>query len=1041
MRRNLTACLLCSTIVLWLFALRATAQIDLPSAPIPPHDPPPSVQLPEQPHGNLAERLTGKNPYREPLEGEQEAKKTGGLDLPSNPKPAPGPTPAAPPRPAAIEAAPLSKLPAGHKDAEDYVLAELRRIEDVHHPLIDQAAQTLIGLGDDGLDCARRGLMEEHAAVILASSKVLLSSQLASDRELVRRRLRSKLPASVGGPMVEAFAALDPVSASPVALAALLDHPLIGVRAAASRCLEGVVDPTLLPALLEQLKCDRADTRMRALELAARFESAGVAESLMARLNDPSAMVAGSAALLLAAREDPAVISELRRRAFDQQWILRESAYAILSLIEREDARLISCLDDRHVPILLEGLASSDPFISGTCASALAGIGFRSTTLGRADWLDKTVPERLVRCVSGLEFHNDFTALQRPAARRLNLISGQAFASDGPAWIKWWSESRATFQARRAVIDARPDLAPSLRIAWRNELGTNDAFRILGPTASTEIFDPANPAQGEVLRITERQARDLYALLDQVKIFSAERLPGVRGSSTLAGRALEIGIGGQAKSFRFAGSSNEPWFETINVALHAVRERNRWQRFPSPKRHAHAEDLWFEQAAWWDAEHPEHERAQRMKVLVLDHLLGAAIERRGAGIAELATIYATPENIEESDFPVLQGLLRDEPFFTPGARTLLDLALAHLQPESARTGQRVEVLIGLSIERFSDHAEEALTKIIHAAGPGVVRACSDDARASVRAVGVRQLVELGTPDDLAKAQAMMKDPEVPVQVAAIQSLGEKRVEAARVELHVRARVADDPIVRAAAIKAVANLGGEGAIDVMELGLASPSPAIKIAAARGLARIADPSAAPLLVSLLGQGRGSDLFEAARQGLIALGDSATSDILRAANSPQSRARREAGLLLSQRAVPQAVPVLFALLTENPNDSLVSSELAVITCVDMRASGNPATAWWDWWDGVVHDDPNAWLCGALGRLGVNAPPPKDLVAPGTRAGLHFLTTVLRRPEPFLVERARRDLGRLLGRELGPVPTVGDDRDTFIARLDREIGERFPQ
>ncbi|MEO6708996.1 MAG: hypothetical protein ABI054_07095, partial [Planctomycetota bacterium] len=104
-------------------------------------------------------------------------------------------------------------------------------------------------------------------------------------------------------------------------------------------------------------------------------------------------------------------------------------------------------------------------------------------------------------------------------------------------------------------------------------------------------------------------------------------------------------------------------------------------------------------------------------------------------------------------------------------------------------------------------------------------------------------------------------------------------------------------------------------------------------------------------------------------------------------------------------------------------------------------PAVGWWDWWEGVVHDDPNAWLCAALQRLGANAPQPADLQAPGTRDGLRFLTTVLRRNEAHLVERARRDLGRLLGRELGLLPEAGAERNAFISVLEHEIGQRFPQ
>ncbi len=1020
----------------------ATAQIELPSTPVVTPAPTPPVELPELPRGDLIQKVTGKDPYADPKELGQEAKPAGGLELP--PGPPAGQDPATLPAaavPGRINSAPLENLPPGRKDAADFILAELRRLDDVHHAMVDQAAQSLIGLGDEGIDAARRGLLEDRPPTILACAKVLLSSSTAQDRELVRRRLNSKLPASVGGPLVEAFVSLDPVSASPVVLAALLDHPLVGVRAAVSRKLTGVHDAALLPALGGQLKSERADTRLRALELLANFEGESVVDQLLGRLKDPSAMVAGRAALLLAAREDPATVGLLRTRAFDQPWILRESAYAILSLIEREDARLLPCLDERHVPILLEGLASSDPFIAGSCAAALAGIGFRSTTLAGAEWIDRAVPERLVRCVSGLEFHNDFSSLQRPVCRRLALISGQAFASDGPAWMKWWSESRGSFRARRAVIEAGPELAGSLQLSWRNDLGELESFRILGPTVTGYASDSANPDSAEVFRITELQAHDVFAMLQETRVFTAERLPGVRGSSNLPGRSLEIGIGKQGKSFRFAGSTSEAWFETVAASLRAVRDRNRWQRYPAPKRHARAADLWFEQCTWWDGEHTEHERALRMKSLVLESLPAIPLERRSAAVTELIGIYADASNIEVSDFPVLLAMLREEPFYTPRARVLLGLTLVHLTAENAQQDGRLEILISLAIERFGEGAGEAMGRILHAAGPLNASASTHDVRPRLRAAAVREILETGAPADFARAVEMLRDPEVSVQVTAIDALGSKQVEAARVELLLRARLGDDPVIRSAALGAIANLGGEGVLDAMMLGLTSPVHAIKVAAARGLARIGDPAAAPLLVSLLGQGRGSDVFEAARQGLIAMGDGATSDLLRAVNTPGSRARREGALLLSQQGVPEAIPVLLALLSENPNDSLIAGELAVSTCIDLRASGNPSVAWWDWWEGVVHNDAAAWLCGALERLGVSAPAPAELASPGTRQGLRFLTLVMRRSEAHLVERARRDLGRLLGRELGALPVPGDDRNLFIADLEREISKRFPQ
>ena len=386
-------------------------------------------------------------------------------------------------------------------------------------------------------------------------------------------------------------------------------------------------------------------------------------------------------------------------------------------------------------------------------------------------------------------------------------------------------------------------------------------------------------------------------------------------------------------------------------------------------------------------------------------------------------------------------MLSQEPFYTPRARVLLGLTLAHLNAANAQKDGRSETLLALAIEHFGEGANEAMGRILRAAGPLVARASTRDPRPQLRAVAVGEILELGAAEDSVRAMEMLHDPAIPVQVAAIEALGSKHVEAARVELLLRARLGDDPVIRSAALDAIASLGGEGVLDAMLLGLTSPVHAIKVAAARGHARLGDPTAAPLLVSLLGQGRGSDVFEAARQGLIAMGDGATSDLLRAINTPGSRARREGALLLSQQGVPEAIPVLLALLTENPNDSLIASELAIVTCNDLRASGNPSVAWWDWWEGVVHDNPNAWLCGALERLGVSAPKPEELAKPGTRQGMRFLTLVMRRSEAHLVERARRDLGRLLGRELGVLPLPGDDRNLFIADLEREIAKRFPQ
>jgi hypothetical protein len=49
-----------------------------------------------------------------------------------------------------------------------------------------------------------------------------------------------------------------------------------------------------------------------------------------------------------------------------------------------------------------------------------------------------------------------------------------------------------------------------------------------------------------------------------------------------------------------------------------------------------------------------------------------------------------------------------------------------------------------------------------------------------------------------------------------------------------------------------------------------------------------------------------------------------------------------------------------------------------------------------------------------------------------------VLGRREPHLVERARRELSRMVGRDLGPLPSRGERRDAWIAELrDSIVGQ----
>jgi HEAT repeat protein len=1007
----------------------ATAQLDLPDRPKKrPAPSSKSVDLPEEPRGNLAERVIGSNPNQEPERG---SKSSGELDLPSaassKRRPA-APRSESGPAPAPLEAPPASL--AQPSDAAQFIMAELRRAREVDARFTEQAVRSLLDLGEPGLRAARAALNADHAPLVLVSARVLLNSPAAPDRKLVSERLRTRLPNAACSPLVDAFVRLDPVAASPSVLCELLDHKQRGVRTAAQRSLNGRSTPDMVEPLRSALESKRTDTRLRALELLRAIDDASVRGILLDRLKDPAARVAMRAASGLSLLEGEDVVAALLRRAFGGPWILRDGAYALLALIEREDTQLAPVLDERHVESLLVGLTSSDPFVSGVCASALAGVGFRSASLVDAEWLDRDVPHELVRGISGIAFHSDFTSLLPAATRRLDLISGKSFGNDGPSWLGWWSEEGEGFKARRAHLFATPEDATSLVVDFvsTEEIGIADRFRLLGPAAQAE-----NAARGasEELRLSGLQARDFFALLGREGALTAERMPGVRGISGSAGRELSITVAGRAKTFRFTQGASEPWFEKLVATAASLRERNRWQRYHDPLQYTTAQEMWVAESAWWDEDHGELERDLRLKRMVFDVLPLREVDQRDEGLRELRRIYQDPATVQPDDFPKLVTLLGDEAFIGPRARVFLDLLLHHIEPTEA-VNTHAQILATAMLDTFGSHAAPELAEVFARAGRAFVRAAALDPRPDMRSLACAQLVRNPEPRDTELLLELLADRLQEVELAAIDAVGQGRLEAARTELLVRARLAE-PVLRRAALRAIGTMGGEGVLDALVVSLSDKHPDVVRGAAEGLAELGDPETAPLLVSLLSRGRASEIFEPARQGLLRLGAAAWPDLLRAVNTPGHRAGREAALVLSLQGVVESVPALMSMLTQNPADAFIARELAVLTCIDMRKQGDPQKAWWDWWEDVVHGDSLVWLCAALERRGVRAPPPADVRA-GTRAGTLFLLDVVAREDAVdahVVERARRELARLLDADPGGAPRDHDQRVFWIAGI----------
>jgi HEAT repeat protein len=928
--------------------------------------------------------------------------------------------------------------------AAGFILREVAAADDTSSSLVDKAVESLLGLGEEGLVTSRIVLHDSSAPVVVVAGRVLVRAGQPEDAERVVQRLRGQMPGRSGALVLDELVERNPVHGSPELLIELLEHPQKPVRLAARRHLDGRVGPAHLPQLEAILVSRRTETRVMALDLIEEIEDPAVLDLLLRHLDDRSSRVASAVIDALAGRADERIEPELLSRALPRQFLLRENAYALLAIVAREDVQLRPILEDRHAPPLLEGLRSSDPVVRGAAAASLAGIGYRSAQPFATGWLDREVMATMVNAVSGREFHPDFTALQPRVLARLRLLSGEDFGTDGPAWVRWWVDHRSGYYARRAYLAVPPDGEGRMEVHLRASGDAEGSVSLLGVEAwTTEARERSGAA--ETLLLTDRECRDLVALLEREGVLGPERQPGVRGLRGAGEREVEVVLDGRGKRFLFGRGRGEAWFERVVAAVRDLRERNRWQRFPNPALHEDQRAFWEAESGWWAAERSEAERALRLKELVLASVGTLAPSQRNVALRELERVYEVPGVASREDFDQLLGLLRDEGFFARRAELLVDLLLtAGEAPGGGPAGGRLEPELGeeiieLLVARFPRGALPSVGRVASACGPEFVRELARGPRPLLRAVAAGELSR--EPDEAERALLveLLDDPEPIVEAAAVAALGEARVEEARTELLLRARLAQ-PLVRSAALRAVGRLGGEYVLEALVLGVSDPDPEVKRGAAEGLAALGDPAAAPLLISLLRQDRESETYAIARRGLVELGPRARPDLLRVVESPSHAARRECALLLGSMLEPEAVPAMISMLELDPRDGEIALELAVLSCVDHRAAAEPARAWADWYGTVTHGDGLNWLLAALERRGVAIPASANFQGgDGGREAALLLAEVVESDEDFLAERARRELGRMMGTDLGELPRGEAERVAWLVALRETILERF--
>jgi len=1016
------------------------------------------LDLPDRPGGATPPAgEPGTRREAEPNQGER-----GGLDLPRRTSGdlAPGseergglvlPTGSGAGEPAVLPQPPPGLGP--HAAARLFLEA-LEQTNDHESTIVETAYQGLVELGPAGLAAARVGLASEHAPTLWVSARFIVTYGGPEERAALAERLRHKVPAKLAGALLRLLVQSDPTLATPKYLAELLDHRIGSMRAEASHMLKARVEGLPFPTLVSLMDSSRSSTRSLALQLLSLVPDPASVHVIAKSLGDEHARVASTAASLLARLESGEVSGALRARAFGDErsvprgaafpppspFSSRERAYALLSLVEREQNRGQVLMGDEDVPALLAALDAREPALVGAASVALAGIGFRSSARVESRWLDREVPHLLVRFGTGVEFHPDLSSLIQPASERLALLSGENFGLDGRAWRAWWVANAEGFEARRGALPIAESEISSIELTY-------DTGAVSSPEGGgrRRYHGPAVAIpedEGNLIYLTSAEASELVALLRTSGVLGAERL----GDGTLTGarRVLALCVGSREKTLSFEAGRSVSWLEDIERRLERLDELHVWQAYRDESKYRTRRAFWEDESRWWSEATPR-ERSRGLKQLLLKRLLSPRPEGRGT-FARLVALYGEIGVPEAVDFPAFLQLLDHEALWNARARQLFELARTAAESateQAAREeGARIDParggeLLDAVCLRFDRAAQKETLVLLEELGRARVREAAGDPEPELRRLAALALASSKDSAEWALAMGLCGDPEISVAEAALRALGRAHVEEAR-GLFEERLVAARPRERAAAMVALGHLGGEGVGERALEMLAERDPNLQRAATEALAELADPDYASLLSALFSRGPDSLLFEPARRGLRRLGADSHSELLRLTRSRNAPARRAATLLLAEQGVPEAASLLMTFLTENPGDQRVLGELSVLSCVDFTREGDPVDASWDWWDEVVHTDSLLWLLAAAERQGFSTPGAASLEGRGNAAGARFLASLVARAIYPLNRRAARELETRLGREVEP-PRFEDELPLFLEELEETIQEVY--
>ncbi|MEZ6020841.1 MAG: hypothetical protein R3F17_12285 [Planctomycetota bacterium] len=883
----------------------------------------------------------------------------------------PAPAPADPASPAApAQVGNDASAPAARSIFED--VARLRKPT---HAQLESAADALLQLGTAARTEALRRLAGNDESALIVATRVLLSTGVAEDSQAVVQRLTQPLPPRASATLISQVIELNPVAASPRWLIGILGHKQKPARLAAFRQLQTLAErPNMrtedwLPDLAEVLETGTAHAREMALTLVGQMPLEATLQVVLGRLGDSSGQVAHLAVEILSRSNMEAVEAELLVRAFGSQWILRENAYALLALIEREDRTQKPVLHNGHVETLLKALEMNEPMVHGTAALALAGIAFRSEGQTPA-WLHPQVMDELVAVAAAITYFEDRQSLIDPTLRRLQQLTGNSFGNNGPAWAEWWIGVRSSFRPSRVAMAYTEAEVPGLMLEYADRR-SGEHVVLVGPE---RMYAEGDVPGAVPYFLTAAECQEVVTWLQQSGALGSGQMPGPRGSMPDLGQQLEVMLGTSAKSFSMGPEHLETWFEQLASSIEALVDANRWQDYSLTSEFKDKREWAWHVQTNEPRYADESLRTAWLAGVYRDWLMKQPVGYRRTGLRALQALAAESGGVLPAE--IFDSLIHQVgEYRTLGNEASVLFEVAHAAtglaagpkagPEAAGLGER---LIGTLIENYGFAALEPIGKVLADLGPERIRLAAGSSDGVLRAAAGVLWVNANDPALAEGIETLLKDKEAAVVVPDCSRRGPAT--SGRCPVVCAALLERHP--PGAAHRRAARPGPPGRRPRARRSCwcsREPSDTYRRTAAEGTADLKDVKAGPILVALLRNARAQGILDVVRRGLRRPRPAAHESLLATLPPPERVfAPRNRPVARPARRAPRRAG-LMRILTDSAKQRGRGCAGGP-TCVEPDASGRPRGSMVSWWDGVRQQDALSWFLAACAAAGCRIP-----------------------------------------------------------------------